>query len=442
MQRVHDAHGVRGGRGIHGIHDDLGNGKAQPVSREYGHLPVLLQKEYRRLKDKNHYYLVNGRVLTPYRQIAPGGVEIKDGYIARVFPMDGVELHDGDGVLDVRGAIIAPGLIDLHLHGGGGADVMDGTAEAFASIARVHAQSGTTAIVPTTLTSSLQDLSAVLAAFSRVKKEITTGARLLGLHLEGPYFSPARRGAQDGRYIRNPDPGEYRELLDKYPEIIRVSAAPELPGGLELGRELRRRKILAAIGHSDATAEEVVQAIEAGYSHVTHLYLGMSGVKKINGYRCAGVIEAGLLYDDLTVELIADGKHLPPPLLKLVYKCKGPGRIALCSDALRPAAMPEGEYYLGAEGRGQKIRVKEGVAWLGDNLAGSVVTGSRLVRNMVELAGVPLKEALQMMTATPARILRLDHFLGSLDPGKAADLVVLAGDLSALATIVGGRLLD
>lgn len=416
------------------------------MSREYGHLPVLLQREYRRLRDKNHYYLVNGEILTPYRRITPGGVEIKDGYIARVFPMDGVELHEDDGILDVRGALIAPGLIDLHLHGGGGADVMDGSAEAFATIARVHAQSGTTAIVPTTLTSSLQDLSTVLETFSRVKNENTAGARLLGLHLEGPYFSPARRGAQDGRYLRNPDPCEYQALLDKYPEILRVSAAPELPGGLELGRELRRRKILAAIGHSDATAEEVVQAIEAGYSHVTHLYSGMSGVRKINGYRRAGVVEAGLLYDDLTVEIIADGKHLPPPLLKLVYKCKGPGRIALCSDALRPAGMPEGEYYLGAAGKGQKIRVAEGVAWLAETeqtvLAGGVVTGSRLVRNMVELAEVPLMEAIRMMTVTPARILQLDHLLGSLAPGKLADLVVLAADFSVLATIVGGRLLD
>ena len=423
------------------MHD---SGEVQPVQREYRHLPVLLQKEYRELSDKNHYYLVNGQVLTPYRVMAPGGVEIKDGYIARVFPMDGVELHEGDGVLDVHGAVIAPGLIDLHLHGGGGADVMDGTAEAFATIARVHAQAGTTAVVPTTVTSSPQELSAVLAAFSRVKDEITGGARLLGLHLEGPYFSPARRGAQDGRYLRNPDPGEYQELLDKYPEIISVSAAPEMPGGLELGRELRRRQILAAIGHSEATAEEVVRAIEAGYSHITHLYSAMSGVQKINGYRRAGVVEAGLLYDELTVEIIADGKHLPPALLKLVYKCKGPGRVALCSDALRPAAMPEGEYYLGTAERGQKIRVAEGVAWLAGApvLAGGVVIGSQLVRNMVELAEVPLREAIQMMTVTPARILRVDHFLGSLDRGKMADLVVLGEDLSVLMTIVGGKIID
>lgn len=403
-----------------------------------------MKREYRHLKNRNDYYLINGRVLTPYRVVESGGVEIKDGYIAGVFHMDEVELHEGDGVFDVRGAVIAPGFIDLHLHGGGGADVMDGTAEAFATIAKVHAKGGTTSIVPTTLTSSYQDLSAVLEAFSRVKKEITSGGRLLGLHLEGPYFAIAQRGAQDGRYIRNPDPEEYQRIFHKYPEIIRVSAAPELPGGLELGRELRRRRILASIGHSGATEEDVVKAIEAGYSHLTHLYSGMSGVKKINGYRFAGVVEAGLLYDDLTVEIIADGKHLPPPLLKLVYKCKGPERIALCSDALRPAAMPEGEYFLGSEENGQKILVEEGVAWLADRsaLAGGVATGNQLVRNMVELAEVPLREAVKMMTITPARILKMDHFLGSLDRGKAADIVILVDDLSVLATIVGGKFID
>lgn len=397
--------------------------------------------------------LVNGRVITPERIIAKAGVLVQGMKIAAIL-RDGDPLPQGCRVIDTRDGFIAPGFIDLHLHGGGGADLMDGTVEAILQMVAAHARTGTTAMVPSTLCCSMEDLRQTLANFKEAQARQVhyacqtpyvhqaAGATLLGIHLEGPYFSPAQKGAQDPRYIKNPDPAEYLAILDSSPEVIRVSAACELPGALELGRELRRRGILAAIGHSDATFDEVVAAVEAGYSHVTHLYSGMSGVRRINAYRVAGLIEAGLLLDALTVEIIADGRHLPTSLLKLIYKCKGPDRIVLITDAMRGAGMPEGEYILGGLRDGQKVIVEEGVAKLPDRsaFAGSVATANLLVKNMVELAEVPLPDAVKMMTSTPARILGVWDRKGGLDPGKDADIVVFNESFTVSLTAVEGRI--
>jgi N-acetylglucosamine-6-phosphate deacetylase len=391
---------------------------------------------------KNRYFLINGAIITPHRVLPNSGLLIEGSKIKTLFPMDSFHPHNGAKILDVNGAFIAPGFIDMHLHGGGGADVMDGTPEAFATIAKAHAKGGTTSIVPTTLTSSMRDLKRAIAAFEEAGKMKISGSRLLGLHLEGPYFAPSQKGAQDIRFIKDPVKEEYLSILDSSPNIIRVSAAPELPGGLELGRELRRRGILASIGHTDASYDEVLSAIEAGYSHVTHLYSGMSGVHRVRAYRIAGVIESGLLLDDLTVEIIADGKHLPASLLKLIYNCKGPDRIALCSDSIRAAGMAEGEFVLGNPEDGQITVVDEGVAWLPDRtaFAGSVATANLLVRNMVNLAGVHLLDAVKMATLTPARILKIDDAKGSIDKGKDADIVVFDEDISIRMTIVEGEI--
>ena len=194
--------------------------------------------------------------MTPHRH-SNSGLFIEGSKIKNLFSMDSFHPHDVTEVFDVKGAYIAPGFIDMHLHGGGGADVMDGTPEAFATIAKVHAKGGTTSMVPSTITSSAEDLERAIAAFEEARKIRTEGSRLLGLHLEGPYFAPSQKGAQDIRFIKHPLRGEYLGILDSSSSIIRVSAAPELPGSLELGRELRRRGILASIGHSDASYDEV-----------------------------------------------------------------------------------------------------------------------------------------------------------------------------------------
>jgi len=218
-------------------------------------------------------YLVNATVITPHRVLPNSAICIESGRILDVVQMeslsDGELMQAGRSVVDVGGAFAAPGFIDIHVHGGGGADAMDGTPEAFLTMASAHARGGTTAMVPSTLTSSDEDLASALAAFEEARSRQSAGAALLGVHLEGPYFSQSQRGAQDPEYIRNPDPDHYLSLLDMSKSVVRMSAAPELPGALELGRELRRRGILASIGHTDATYEQILEAMEVGYSRDT-----------------------------------------------------------------------------------------------------------------------------------------------------------------------------
>jgi N-acetylglucosamine-6-phosphate deacetylase len=297
-------------------------------------------------------------------------------------------------------------------------------------------------MVPTTLTSEKEDLLQTLACYEQARQHNTKGAHLLGMHLEGPYFAMNQRGAQDPRYIRNPDPEEYKEVLARSSSILRWSAAPELAGAIEFGKYLRSKGVLAAVAHTDAIYEEVLEAFENGYSLVTHLYSAMNGVTRRNAYRYAGTVEAAYLLDEMDVEIIADGIHLPAPLLKLAYKIKGPGRTALITDAMRAAGMPPGESTLGSLKNGLKVIVEDGVAKLPDRtaFAGSVATADRLVRNMINLAGVPLLEAVQMITSTPARIMGVDKYKGSLLPGKEADIVLFDDQITIDTTIVAGRI--
>jgi N-acetylglucosamine-6-phosphate deacetylase len=268
------------------------------------------------------------------------------------------------------------------------------------------------------------------------------GAQFLGMHLEGPYFAMNQRGAQDPRFIRNPNPAEYREILRRAHLVRRWSAAPELPGALEFARYAREKDVLVSLAHTDAIYEEVLEGWKNGYSLATHLYSGMTGVTRRNAYRYAGAVEAAFLIGDMDVEIIADGIHLPAPLLQLIYQIKGPARTALITDAMRAAGMPEGESVLGNIRNGMKVIVEDGVAKLPDRsaFAGSVATADRLVRTMINTAGVPLVEAIQMITTTPAVILGLAGTKGAILPGYDADLVLFDGDINVLATIVKGEL--
>ena len=254
---------------------------------------------------------------------------------------------------------------------------------------------------------------------------------MLGLHLEGPYFSPAQAGAQDPSQLRNPDPAECAEILERCPDILRWSLAPELPGALDLGQELKRRGITAAIGHSDATYSQVVSAVEAGYTHVTHLYSGCSTITRQGGFRRGGVVEAAYVLPQLTSEIIADGCHLPPELLQMAYRFIGPKRLCLVTDAMRAAGQIQGESILGSLSQGQRVIIEDGVAKMLDRtaFAGSVCTADRLVRNMVRLAGATLPEAVEMMTQTPARVIGKQNETGTVAPGRKADLVLFDEDI-------------
>lgn len=382
--------------------------------------------------------IYNGQVITPYRIISPGTVVVKDGTI--------IQVQEGD--IDVPGAIeidadgkyIAPGFIDIHVHGGGGTDFMDGSETAFLNIAETHCRYGTTSMTPTTLTSEKEDLLHTLKLYESANQNNKKGARFLGMHLEGPYFAMNQRGAQDLRYIRDPDPLEYKDILSKSNSITRWSAAPELKGGIAFGRYLKSKGILAALAHTDAIYEEALEAFENGFTLATHLYSGMSGVTRRNAYRYAGVIESAFIIDEMDVEIIADGVHLPAPLLKLVYKIKGADKIALITDAMRAAGMPPGESVLGNINSGLKVIVEDGVAKLPDrsSFAGSVATADRLVRTMVRLADVPLIDAVRMITSTPARIMGVADKKGSLIAGKDADIVIFDQNIDINMTLIKG----
>jgi N-acetylglucosamine-6-phosphate deacetylase len=381
----------------------------------------------------------NGRVITPAGVLVNGSVLIEDGVIVGVESSD-VEFEDALSI-DAEGRYISPGFIDIHIHGGGGFDFMDETEEAFIGIAETHARFGTTAMVPTTLSATKEAIIKALEIFERVRDRNPAGSQLLGVHIEGPYFAMSQRGAQDPRYIRDPDPSEYQEIIDHYKGLVRWSVAPELNGALEMGLALRAKGILAAIAHTDAVYEDVVKAVECGYTLATHLYSAMSGVTRRNAFRYAGVIESSLLMDEIDVELIGDGIHLPAPLLKLVYKVKGRDKIALITDAMRGAAMPEGESMLGNLHSGLKVIIEDGVAKLPDrtSFAGSVATSDRLVRTMHRLGEVSIADAVYMAATTPARIMGVGDRKGSVAVGKDADILIFDDDVNISKTIIKGE---
>ena len=383
--------------------------------------------------------IFNGNIITPYRILTGGSLLITGNTITEVSEKN-IEVTDAQEI-DAKGKFVAPGFIDIHVHGGGGHDFMDGTEKAFLTIAETHAQYGTTSMLPTTLSASSEELIQTLDAYDAAHKKNVKGAQFLGMHLEGPYFAMSQRGAQDPKYIRDPDPKEYREIIRRYASIKRWSAAPELKGAMEFGRYLKSKGILAAVAHTDAIYEDVVLAVENGYSLATHLYSGMSGVTRKNAFRFAGVIESAYILDEMDVEIIADGTHLPAPLLKLVYKIKGPHRTALITDAMRAAGMPPGESMLGSLKNGLKVIVEDDVAKLPDrsSFAGSVATADRLVRNMITIAEVPLLDAVRMMTSTPARILGVSNKKGTLVAGMDADIVVFDSQIKIVQTLVQGR---
>lgn len=383
--------------------------------------------------------IYNGKILTPYRMIPQGTVLISDGIITEV-KEGNIDVSDAIEI-DAEGNYISPGFIDIHVHGGGGHDFMDGSETAFLKAAEIHAQYGTTSMSPTTLTSEKEDLLKTLELYEQADKKNVKGAQFLGMHLEGPYFAMSQRGAQDPRYIRDPDPEEYMDVISRSNVIKRWSAAPELKGAIPFARYLKSKGILAALAHTDAIYEEVLEGFENGYTLATHLYSGMSGVSRRNAFRYAGVIESAYIIDEMDVEIIADGIHLPAPLLKLIYKIKGADRIALITDSMRGAGMPEGESVLGNLHTGLKVIIEDGVAKLPDrtSFAGSVATADRLVRNMIKMADVPLLDAVKMMSSTPARIMNVHERKGSLTVGKEADIVIFDEDIKIRKTIIMGK---
>ena len=387
----------------------------------------------------NRIRIHNGQLILHDRIIPKGTLLIEEGKIIAVEEGD-LEFSDATAI-DAKGAFVSPGFIDIHVHGGGDHDFMDGTEEAFLKVAELHAAHGTTSMMPTTLTADTEGILNSIAMYDQACAKNKRGAAFIGLHLEGPYFSLNQRGAQDPKYIRNPDPAEYNRILEQGSSIKRWSVAPERKGAIEFGKILCQHGILPSMAHTDAIYEEALEAFENGYTLLTHFYSAMSGVTRKNAYRYAGVVEAGYLHDELDVEIIADGVHLPAPLLKLIYKIKGPDRIALITDAMRGAGMPEGNSILGNRETGLPVIIEDGVAKLPDrsSFAGSVATADRLVRTMMNLAGVPMVEAIRMITHTPARIMKMNDRIGSLKPGMDADINIFDENIKLSRTLLKGN---
>ena len=383
----------------------------------------------------------NAVILTPFRKIE-GSVVVEDSTIKEVvFGKSEAGICPGDTVIDVQGRYLSPGFIELHTHGAGGYDFMDGSVDAIVNACRTHLSHGTTALLPTTLSSQDEELFENLANIDRVAQIKENMPEILGSHLEGPYFSPEQNAAQDKRYIKAPTREEYERIYANCPSIKIWSVAPELPGAQEMGRWMKSNGIIGSIGHSNAVYEDVELAVENGYSMITHYFNGMSRLTRRDAKMYLGVAESGFCFDDLTVEIIADGCHLPPSLLKLIYKVKGADRICLVTDSMRAAGTDVSESILGSLKNGQRVIIEDGVAYMPGktSFGGSIATADRLVRTMYHKADVPLADAVKMMTVTPARVLGVDHRLGSIAPGMDADILLFDDDISISLIMIKGK---
>ncbi len=384
---------------------------------------------------------INAKIIMLNR-IITGGVIVENDKISLVFENDIFDKQSTDIIIDAKGWYLSPGFIDIHTHGAGNSDFMDNSIEAVCTASRTHMKYGTTSIVPTTLSSHEKELFDSLRNIEEAMKITENMPNIIGIHVEGPYFSPEQSGAQDKRHLKHIDSNEYKRIFEYCPSIVRWTVAPEIPGALEMGRWMHKNGIIASIGHSNAVYEEVVRACENGFSTLTHFFNGMSRITRKNALIHLGVSESGLLLDDLTVEIIADGKHLPPSLLKLIYKTKGADRICLVTDSMRAAGTDVTDSIIGSSDTGQKVEIEDGVAYMPGrkSFGGSVSTTDRLIRTMTKLADVPLVEAVRMLTIVPARTLKVDKYKGSIMIGKDADIILFDDNINVKLVMVKGKI--
>ena len=373
--------------------------------------------------------LKNVKVYIKNVGIVKTNIGIENGRIAYIGNEENIEpIFETDG-------IVVPGFIDEHIHGAGGADAMDGTVEALQTISEFLAREGTTGFLATTMTQSPENITNALKAVKKVReKGAYKGAEVLGVHLEGPFISPKHVGAQPLEYVATPD----AELFDKYNEasgnsIKIVTLAPEVEGGLGLVKHLSNIGVVASVGHTGGKYADVVNAVAAGATNVTHTYNAQTGLH----HREAGVVGAAMLLDELNCEMICDTIHVSVPAIKLVIKNKPHDKYTLITDAMRAKGMPDGKSELG----GQEVFVNNGEARLADGtLAGSVLKMNVAVKNLVEKAGVPLTDAIDFATYNPAKNIGVLNERGTIEVGKRADLTVLNSDFEVLYTLVNGKI--
>jgi N-acetylglucosamine-6-phosphate deacetylase len=384
---------------------------------------------------------VGGTAITPFDEIPNSAVVLDQDGIKFVGPYQHYRADPEQEIVNISGKYITPGFIDIHIHGGAGSDFMDATREDFETICRFHSRGGTTALLATTATAPFEEIQSTLRIVREVQRRPVEGAQVLGAHIEGPYLSMARRGCHLKEYVRNPEKAEWEQLLEFQHEIKHITLAPEIPGALELIRDWSLKGINISGGHTDSTYSQIMKAVDQGMIHATHMYCAMSTVSRPHPpHREGGCVETVLERDEISTELIADGRHLPAELLRLTVKAKGVDQVCLVTDAMRGAGMPDGFYTFGPK-HGQKTQVKNGEALMLDlsSFASSVVTMDVMVRNAVHLMGLTRREAIAMATINPARLLNIADRKGSLEAGKDADCVVLNQDFQVERTVIAGR---
>ena len=376
-------------------------------------------------------------ILTNARLIFPDGIRegleiiVKKGKIAEIPEQARAR---GKNVIDLDGNYLAPGFIDLHVHGALGCDTMEGSVEAFRTICEFHASGGTTSLLLTTATAPIDDIVDVLKAARAYRSSIST---VVGVHLEGPFISRARCGAQRAEFIQDASPTRVRQFLAYADVIKRVTIAPELPGALEAIENFRTYGIGVSGGHSDAWDEDARAAFEHGMRSVTHTFNCMSSARRRGVYRVGGLLEFALSEPKISCELIADGHHVSPTLMKMLYRSKGAGGVCLVTDATAGAGLPDGSRF---SLFGNDCIVESGVCLLADRsaLAGSAARMIDLVRTMVQTIDVSLHEAVAMATRNPARAIGLET-KGQLTVGADADFVVLSPQLEVARTFIAGN---
>ncbi|MEU3184590.1 N-acetylglucosamine-6-phosphate deacetylase [Streptomyces sp. NPDC006923] len=367
--------------------------------------------------------LAGARVVLPSGTVEGGRVIVEGGRIADAVPA-------GAATLDLSGHWVVPGFVDMHNHGGGGASFTSGSVDEVLKGVRTHREHGTTTLVASAVTGEMD----FLAQRAGILSELVEQGDLAGIHFEGPFISPCRKGAHSESLLRDPDPAEVRKLLDAARGTARmVTLATELPGGIDSVRLLVEHGVIAAIGHTDATYEETVEAIDAGATVATHLFNAMPPL----GHRAPGPIAALLEDERVTVELINDGTHLHPAALELAFHRAGAGRVAFITDAMDAAGFGDGLYQLGP----LAVEVREGVARLveGGSIAGSTLTLDTAFRRAATVDRLPVEDIVRAVSANPAKLLGLYDRVGSLEPGKDADLVVLDADFSVTGVLRKGE---
>ncbi|MFC5404584.1 N-acetylglucosamine-6-phosphate deacetylase [Cohnella soli] len=363
--------------------------------------------------------------------LTPASIRVEAGKIKAVLPPNPApeDVQDADTILDGQRRLLIPGMIDVHIHGAHNRDMMDGTTTSIQAVSRACAETGCTGFLATSVSSSLDDLLAMIRSVKQVVGH-EEGARIVGIHLEGPYLNVARKGMQNPQHLRHPNLRELELIFREAEDLIKmVTIAPELPGGIELIHDLLRRNVVVAVAHSDATYEEAQLAFREGATHITHCFNAMPSIH----HRAPGLVTAALENDRVSVQAIVDGVHLHPGIVRLMHKIKGPDLMVLTTDALQAMGVGDGDYVFG----GHPVTVREGIARLQDGtLASSTVTMNRSLKLSVAF-GIPLEDSIRMCSATPASILQLNE-TGRIEAGFDADLVLLDDNFEVVETFIKG----